>query len=248
MYSPSTSVSNFRWAAIWLLGAFGAGIVGSRRLGTFWRWFGFGLLFGPVTLLFALLKRDLNNAGRITSSIIIIGLALICANHSRSQVPTSPNPCATVEMVLGHYIAAVGGEQNIKQVRSLIVNAHETEPHTFNPSSTEHNHYELKWKFPNRVVAKRSFLLPDGAFLFDGAQWSNFNGRVSHNEDRTPSWVKELRSTYPYNDYPQFMMYRVIADPLLIARTPDLYSNFAVDQRASGIQRDTELRQVPSKQ
>ena len=170
---------------------------------------------------------------RIASWILILSVALTYSGHMDGQVSASQNLCATPEIILDRYVAALGGNETIKQIRSLIIQAHETEPHTFNPSSTEHHHYEFKWKFPNRIVAKRSLLLPDGVFIFDGASWSNFNGRVSHNEDRTPKWVRELRSDYPYNDYPHFMMYRVVADPLLIARTPDLYSNFAVDRDPS---------------
>ena len=161
--------------------------------------------------------------------ILLANLALAAPNGMDGQVSRLQNSCATPEIILDRYVAALGGTETIKQIRSLIIRAHETEPHTFNPSSTEHHHYEFKWKFPNRVVAKRSLLLPDGVFIFDGASWGNFDGRVSHNEDRTPIWVRDLRSAYPYNDYPQFMMYRVIADPFLIAATPGLYSNYVVD-------------------
>ncbi len=137
-------------------------------------------------------------------------------------------------MILDRYVSALGGGKAVRQIRTLVIRAHESEPHTFNPSSTAHARYEFEWKYPNRVVAKRSSLLPDGAFIFDGALWSNFGGGVSHNEDNTPILRRELRSKYPYNDYPQFMMYRIVADPFLIATTPDLYSNFEIDLQASG--------------
>jgi hypothetical protein len=69
-------------------------------------------------------------------------------------------------------------------------------------------------------------------FIFDGAHWSNFDGKVSHidNDNATPKVVVKRRADYPYNDYPQFMMYRVVADPILLARNRNLYSGFEYRQ------------------
>jgi hypothetical protein len=168
------------------------------------------------------------------STWILFAFALAFSSHANSQGSGPRSLCAAPEIILDRYVSALGGDETIRQVRTIIIRAHESEPHTFNPSSTAHSHYEFKWKSPNRVVAKRSLLFPDGAFIFDGGLWSNFNGRVSPNEDNTPKWLRELRAGYAYNDYPQFMMYRVVADPFLIASTSNLYFNLAVDRDSSG--------------
>ena len=146
--------------------------------------------------------------------------------HALAQNNSSGPDCATPEIVLQRYVAAVGGQAALNQVQTLVVEAHETEPHTFNPQDTAHYRYQFKWKSPNRVVVKQhQFPFGWTTFIYSGTAWSNFDGRVSHNEDNTPAWRNDLRSS-PYNDYPQFLMYRVVADPTMLATTKNLYRSF----------------------
>ncbi len=105
---------------------------------------------------------------------------------------------------------------------------------------TEHYVYRLKWKTPNKVVAESTpYLLnilpvsyPNGAFIFDGEAWSNNDRRKSRNEDRDPAWQRELRHKYAYNEAPQFLMFRVLADPLMLTRATELYASLEVDPGA----------------
>jgi hypothetical protein len=146
--------------------------------------------------------------------------------HASVQDNSSAPECATPEIVFERYVTALGGQAALNQVQTLVIEANETEPHTFNPQKIAHYRYQFKWKSPNRVVVKQQ-QFPWGwtTFIYSGTAWSNFDGRVSHNEDNTPAWRKDLRSS-PYNDYPQFLMYRVVADPILLATTTDLYHSF----------------------
>lgn len=152
-------------------------------------------------------------------------LLLACIN-APAQVSTPSSECASPQIVLSRYVAALGGEAALSQIQTLVIEASETEPHTFAPQNTAHYRYQFKWKSPNQVVVKQhQFPFGSTTFIFDGAAWSNFDGKVSHNEDNTPAWRTQLRSS-PYNDYPQFLMYRVVADPILLATTRNLYRSF----------------------
>lgn len=166
------------------------------------------------------------SALRILKLSIILLLVCGCAAAQTG----SPAGCATPELILQHYVASLGGEAVVNQVQTLVIQARESEPHTFNPASTAHYSYQLKWKSSNRVAVKQSRFLDTLHFIFDGTAWSNSNGKVSHNEDRTPKVRQKLRADYPYNDYPEFMMFRVVADPILLATNGDLYSGFEARQ------------------
>jgi hypothetical protein len=164
------------------------------------------------------------------SRLIALLSVLLCLlsfrGHAFAQTDSSTHPCASPEIVLQRYVAALGGLAALNQVQTLVLEAQETEPHTFNPQDTAHHRYQFKWKSPNRVVVKQQqFPLGWTTFIYSGTAWSNFDGRVSHNEDSTPAWRNDLRSS-PYNDYPQFLMYRVVADPMMLAMTRNLYRSF----------------------
>jgi hypothetical protein len=135
--------------------------------------------------------------------------------------------CGTPEAILQRYIDAVGGDGAVSQVKSLAIEARAEEPHTFAPQSTAHHKYMFKWQFPNLVAVHWQYLLSPGTGIFDGEHWSNFDGRISHNEDATPQSNLALRARYPYNDSPQWMMYRIAANPILLATGKNLYSSFA---------------------
>jgi hypothetical protein len=40
----------------------------------------------------------------------------------------------------------LGGLAALNQVQTLVVEARETEPHTFSPQDTAHYQYQFKWK------------------------------------------------------------------------------------------------------
>jgi hypothetical protein len=146
--------------------------------------------------------------------------------HALTQSDRSATDCATPEIVFERYVAALGGQAALSQVQTLVIEASETEPHTFNPQDTAHYRYQFRWKSPNRVVVKQhQFPVGWTTFIYSGTAWSNFDGRLSHNDDNTPAWRNDLRSS-PYNDNPQFLMYRVVADPMLLATARSLYPSF----------------------
>jgi hypothetical protein len=161
----------------------------------------------------------------VTLLSLLVCLLPVCG-HALVQSNGSASDCATPEIVFERYVNALGGETALNQVQTLVVEARETEPHTFSPQDTAHHQYQFKWKSPNRVVVKQhQFPFGWTTFIYSGTAWSNFDGRVSHNEDNTPAERNNLRSS-PYNDYPQFLMYRVVADPMLLATTRYLYRGF----------------------
>ncbi len=156
----------------------------------------------------------------------LLACLILACGYAAAQTTSPPSDCATPEIVFQRYVAALGGEAALKQVQTLVIDARETEPHTFNPQDTAHYSDQFKWKSPNQVLAKqRQFPFGWTTFIYTGAAWSNFDGRVSHNDDNTPAWLTNLRSS-PYNDNPQFLMYRVVADPMLLATTSNLYRSF----------------------
>jgi hypothetical protein len=164
-------------------------------------------------------------AGSVMRQQLLVCVLMGCS-YAAAQIDASSSGCGTSEAVLQRYVDAIGGEAAVNQVRTLVIEAHASEPHTFNPQSTAHYQYRFKWRYPNQVAVKRRYLLQTATSIFDGTAWSNFDGKVSHNEDATPLWRRELMAGYPYNDYPSFLMYRVAANPILLATTQNLYSSY----------------------
>jgi hypothetical protein len=129
--------------------------------------------------------------------------------HALAQNNSSAPDCATPEIVLQRYVAAVGGQAALNQVQTLVVEAHETEPHTFNPQDSAHYRYQFKLKSPNRVVVKQhQFPFGWTTFIYSGTAWSNFAGRVSHN-------VKIPFSIYFDFYKATFHFTKVVPNPLL---------------------------------
>lgn len=151
---------------------------------------------------------------------------ILCGSAAAYTDPAAAG-CGTAKQVLERYMDALGGEAAIAQVRSLLIEAEETEPHTFNPQSTAHQHFRFEWEAPNRILVKRRYLLSTATVIYDGAAWSLYNGHVSHNEDATPEWRRRLMAM-PYNDSPEFQEFRMVADPLLLTRARELYSELRV--------------------
>ena len=164
--------------------------------------------------------------GRSVTLLSLLLCLLLFRSDALAEDNSAASGCKTPEIVFQRYVGALGGQAALNQVQTLVVEARETEPHTFSPQDTAHYRYQLKWKSPNRVIV-REHQFPFGwtSFIYSGTAWSNFDGRLSHNDDNTPAWQKDLRSS-PYNDNPQFLMYRVVADPMLLATTRDLYRSF----------------------
>jgi hypothetical protein len=141
---------------------------------------------------------------------------------------TDPSHCGNPQAVLDRYVSAVGGEAATSQLKSLQIEARAEEPHTFNSESMAHYKYWFKWLAPNRVAVRWHYLLSPGTALFNGRQWSGFDGcgRLSYNDDATPASRLERRARYAYNDAPQWMMYRIAANPIVIAIDKGLYTSF----------------------
>jgi hypothetical protein len=158
----------------------------------------------------------------------LFALARICAAQN--------SLCPSSEKVLQRYTDAVGGKA-ISEIQSRTMTAKES---TIYRGVTEHWLYRFKWKAPNKVVAESVPYLfnilpasyPNGAFIFDGEAWSNNDRRRSRNEDSDPAWKRELRHKYPYNESPDFLMYRVIADPLMLTHATELYASLEPDREA----------------
>lgn len=151
---------------------------------------------------------------------------LLASAGAAAQAATGASDCGTPQAVLDRYVEAVGGEAAVNQLKSLAIEAHAEEPHTFNPQSTAHYKYWFKWLAPNRVAVRWHYLLSPGTALFDGAHWSNFDGRLSHNYDALSPLQLKRRARYPYLEDPQWMMYRIAANPIQLAADKGLYGGF----------------------
>jgi hypothetical protein len=149
--------------------------------------------------------------------------------------PAQASVCSSAETVLQRYTEAVGGKA-ATEVQTRVMTAKEST----GARVTERYVYRFKWKAPNKVVAESTPYLfnvlpvsyPNGAFIFDGESWSNNDRRKSRNEERDPAWQRELRHKYPYNESPDFLMYRVLADPLMLTRATELYASLEPDLAA----------------
>lgn len=159
----------------------------------------------------------------------LVGAAL-CAAQSNAQAA-----CPSAEVVLQRYIDAVGGAGALEQIQTRTTEANETEPYSFKPQDTATYKYRFRWKAPNKVATKRTHIVPmfkvpvdfgSANFIFDGEQWSDFQGRPNPGQHQNePAWRRRLVFPYPF-----FAMYRVAADPLMIARAKELYSSFDLQE------------------
>lgn len=145
----------------------------------------------------------------------------------------SGTDCGTTEIVMQHYRSALGGASAIAQVHSLLIRAVSAEPHTFNKASTARSRYRFEWQAPNRIRVNRQYLLSPATIIFDGSDWSLYDGRVSHNEDSTPAWRRKLMSL-PYNDSPEHQEFRMMAYPLLLAGAEQLYRKLELSTSSPG--------------
>lgn len=164
-------------------------------------------------------------------AVILCGIVFCGVGAVQAEDPSGN--CGTAEEISQRYVDALGGEAAIAQVHSLLIEAEETEPHTFNPQSTAHQHFRFEWESPTRILVKRRYLLSTATVIYDGAAWSLYNGHVSHNEDATPEQQRKLMAI-PYNDAPEFQEFRMVADPLLLTRAKELYSRLEVAPGAPG--------------
>jgi hypothetical protein len=169
---------------------------------------------------------------------IVLWLALV-SSGAIAQVNGASADCSSPKVILQRYVDAVGGNVAIHQIQTRTIEARESEPYTFKPQDLATYRYTFKWKAPNRVAVKWKHIVPmfkvpvpfaSATFIFDGEAWSNFDGRASRNEETTPLWRRKLKHDYPFNEDPQNMMYRIAADPLMIARANELYSDLEADQ------------------
>jgi hypothetical protein len=161
----------------------------------------------------------------------LIGLVLISPCVA-AQVHDKSTDCASPEIVLQRYVDAIGGDA-VHHIQSRTMTTRES--NNFR-GRTEHYVYKFKWKAPDKVSAGSTPYLfnslpisyPNGTFIFDGQDWSNFDRRRSRNEERDPPGQRELKHKYLYNEDPEFLEFRVLSDPLIIARAQDLYARLEV--------------------
>jgi len=165
------------------------------------------------------------------SCVLVCGLLL--ATLCTTIAAQAATDCGTTDEVLKHYRNALGGEVALAQVHSLLIRAASAEPHTFNKASAAHSRYRFEWQAPNRIRVNRQYLLSPATIIFDGSDWSLYNGRVSHNEDSTPAWRRTLMSL-PYNDYPEHQEFQVMANPLLLAGVQRIYPRLELSTGGPG--------------
>jgi hypothetical protein len=158
------------------------------------------------------------------SGLLVFLLGVACGSAGAQEAPAA---CGSAQDVIQRYVNALGGEAAIKQVKSLRIEASETEPHTFDPQSMAHSRYWFEWQAPNRMRVHRHYLLSPATVIFDGTAWSQHNGHAGHNQDPTPEWQRKLRQL-PYNDFPEMQEFRVMANPLLLTVASELYQELAV--------------------
>jgi hypothetical protein len=67
-------------------------------------------------------------------------------------------------------------------------------------------------------------------FIFDGEFWSDFQGRENRAmQENEPAWRRRLTFSYP-----MFAMFKVVADPLMVANPGKLYSRFELSEEGGG--------------
>jgi hypothetical protein len=183
----------------------------------------------------------------------VIALVLVSI-FAAAQGSAPPSVCASPEAVLARYVDAVGGKAAL-DVQTLAISAKESECCGFG-GETEYYTYKFKWKAPNKVTASGvPYLInvlpvwyPNGIWKFDGESWSDFLGRrrwnggnsSQQNVDGSLQQQRELKqrkltARYLYNDEAQFLAFRVAADPLVLIRANELYSDFEVDSDSAAI-------------
>jgi hypothetical protein len=180
----------------------------------------------PASSYFVIVKKA---AIPYLAALVVIGC--ICGEAQGSPQTT----CPQAETVLQRYIDAVGGAPPLARLLSRAAEADETEPASFKPQATETYKFRFKWKAPNKVAVKRTHIVPIfgvpvnfGAanFIFDGEFWSDFQGRANRAmQENEQEWRRRLTFSYP-----MFAMYKVAADPLMIARQRELYSHFELSE------------------
>ena len=158
---------------------------------------------------------------------------LIFLSCLATQNIAAAQSCGTPGEVFAHYATALGGEAALSSMQTLTIEARATEPHTFNPGIMEHDHYWFEWKSPDEMHIRQHYALSFTTWISDGTAWSLANGKISHNDDSTPEWRRQL-ARIPYNDDPQFLMFRVAANPLLVATTKNLYRRYQLLPGAPG--------------
>ena len=176
---------------------------------------------------------------------IAIGWILIHTHLLAQQQPGLPRAdCSSPQTILQRYINAVGGEAALGRTQTRVIEASETEPYSFKPNEFATYEHTIKWKAPRKVAVTRLHVLAiPGAgrasveFRFNGHDWSNSDGRASRNEENTQPRIRKLRADVAYNDYPDKMMWRVVANPLMVAGLDRMYVDLAAapDQSSSSL-------------
>ena len=172
-------------------------------------------------------RKDLS----IHLNIAVLWFLLLTANCSAAQNNKATNPCSSPELILQRYVDAIGGKTVIENLQTRKAEVEEFEPYSFKPQDTATYNYEFTWKAPNKVVVKYTHTLKtlnvlplpfrSVTFKFDGSTWSDYRGRSMPPQRNEQAWRKRLMFDYPHN-----ARNRIAADPLMIARSSELYSNY----------------------
>lgn len=161
----------------------------------------------------------------------IFGMALLASIFSAAQDTGAKNRCASPEAILQRYIEALGGESAIASVVARTSEADEDEPASFKRGTTEHYKYKFEWKAPDKAVVRTRRRTPLSLgisfevahFIFNGKEWSDSRGRRLPPQRNQQSW----RQAQTF-DYPHTAMWRIGADPIMVARPNDLYDSFSL--------------------
>lgn len=159
-------------------------------------------------------------------------MALLAAIPCIAQANGIENHCASAEVVVQRYVDALGGEAAIASVLTRTAEADEDEPASFKKGATEHYKYKFEWKAPDKAVVRKRRRTPLSLgitfqlshFIFNGKEWSDSRGRRLPPQRNQQAWRQALMF-----DYPHTALWRIGADPIMVARPNDLYDNFILD-------------------
>ncbi|HEX7286778.1 MAG TPA: hypothetical protein VF532_11395 [Candidatus Angelobacter sp.] len=150
---------------------------------------------------------------------------LLISTYAAAQ-DASPMACPSPEVVLQRYVDAVGGEAAVEKIESRVAEAkaiiHSPEPFPM-VSDTQ---FSLQWKAPNKVAVTGL-----GAWFAGGKATWRFDGKLWY----SPNGANSLENRSHRGMYYQInMMYRLAADPLMMARAHAFYGRFEAAESSPG--------------
>jgi hypothetical protein len=161
---------------------------------------------------------------------ILVWLA-VSSPYAAGQADSSLTACPSTEAVLQHYVDALGGEVAIGQIETRLVKATAViispAPFPFAPPpSSPKTHLEFHWRAPNKVTV--TGYSPSGFPIKGSKSTWRFDGKLWYSPEGVDS---EENATHRGMQYQINMMYRLAANPLMIAGADRPYSSFEADDR-----------------